>query len=261
MENERILQDTEKLKEDHYLEIYENAKFIEWDRFYLSANSLEEILLKRFPYNIPLMKLVGSSATKTMRRKKGDLDYAVAFQNPMSNEEFLRRVKNTKLDIFEVNKNKKYGYFKISGRHKGMEFVLVPMMHPNGRIETYEQDAFYHPDFINKRKSINHTKNVILMKEFFNQIRICKEVKGISCEMMSLYFQSFDGMLNYFINKGSLRINFSQNNLVYSTDPLIIDYPFLGGRSFTDKVTLEMYGHIQESARRVIEDPKFLRIM
>jgi hypothetical protein len=60
--------------------------------------------------------------------------------------------------------------------------------------------------------------------------------------------------------KNSLRINFSPNDLIYSSDPLTIDYPFLGGRSFTEKVTREMYGHIQESAKMVIEDFENLKI-
>ena len=109
-------------------------------------------------------------------------------------------------------------------------------------------------------KSAIHARNVILMKEFFEQIGIYKGVKGISCEMMALHFQDFDAMLKHVAKNDSLRINFSPNNLVYSSVPLIIDYPFLGGRSFTEKVTREMYKHIQESARRVIEDFKFLQI-
>jgi len=245
---------------EHYLKVFENSRFDDWNRFHSCVDNLEGIVLTHFPENKPLMKLVGSSATGTMRYKSEDLDFAVAFQNPMSNEEFLSRIKETDLNITKFKQNKKYGYIKISGRQGGMEFVLVPMRHPNGHIQTYEQDAFYHPDFINMHKSASHARNVILMKEFFEQIRVYKEVKGISCEMMALHFREFDAMLNHFARNDSLRINFSPKNLTYSKDPLIIDYPFLGGRSFTDKVTVEMYEHIQESARRVIEDYRFLHI-
>ena len=206
------------------------------------------------------MKLVGSSATRTMRRGEEDLDFAVAFQNPMSNEEFLSRIRETGLNITDVNQNQKYGYIKISGAHREMDFVLVPMRNPNGHTQTYEQDAFYHPDFINKYKQATHSRNVILMKEFFEQIGVYKEGKGIGGELMTLYFQEFDMMLDHMARNNSLRINFSPNNLIYSSDPLIIDYPFLGGRSFTEKVKREMYKHIQESAKMVLEDFENLKI-
>lgn len=256
--SQSISSDNPKL--EHYLEVYENARFDDWNKFHLCIDSIERIVLTHFTENRPLMKIVGSSATGTMRRRGEDLDFAVAFQNPMSNEEFLRRIEKTELNITDINQNKKYGYVKISGRHGGMEFVLVPMRHPNGRIQTYEQDAFYHPDFINIHKLATHARNVILMKEFFEQIGVYKEVKGIGCEMMTLHFKDFDVMLDHFIRNDSLRVNFSPNNLIYSKDSLIIDYPFLGGRSFTEKVTIEMYKHIQESSRRVTEDYRFLRI-
>ena len=261
MEKQTLLKKSNNsLKEDHYLKIYESNRFDDWDKFYLSAKSLEEVIFNKFSDNIPFMKLVGSSATGTMVRGSGDLDYAVAFKNPISNEEFLGRIKEGGLNITEVNQNKKYGYNKLCGKYHERNFVLVPMIHPNGKIETYAQDAFYHPDFINSHKLANHSKNVILMKEFFNQIGTYKEVKGIGCEMMTLYFKNFDDMLSHFANNSFLRINFSQNNHTYSTGPLIIDYPFLGGRSFTDKVTFEMYKQIQESSRDVIEDYEYLKV-
>ena len=77
---------------------------------------------------------------------------------------------------------------------------------------------------------------------------------------MTLHFQDFDTMLNYVAGNDSLRINFSPNNLIYSLDPLIIDYPFLGGCSFTEKVTMEMYKHIQESAKMIIGDFENIKI-
>ena len=247
-------------RSEHYSKVYESARFTDWNRFQGCLNSLEEVVLSCFPENKPLMKLVGSSATKTMRCGGEDLDFAVAFQNPMGNEEFLNRIKETDLDITDVNQDQKYGYIKISGNHKEMDFVLVPMRNPEGHIQTYEQDAFYHPEFINKHKQATHSKNVILMKEFFEQIGVYKEVKGIGCELMTLYFQDFDKMLNHVARKDSLRVNLSPNNLIYSSDPLIIDYPFLGGRSFTKKVTREMYGSIQEFAKKVLENFETLKI-
>ncbi len=245
---------------EHYSRVYESARFTDWNSFYTCLNDLEEIVLDAFPDNVPLMKLIGSSSTRTMRKGEEDLDFAVAFQNPLSNEEFQNRIRETELNITEVNENKKYGYVRISGVHEGMNFVLVPMRNPNGHIQTYEQDAFYHPDFINKYKQSTHSRNVILMKEFFEQIGVYREVKGIGCELMTLYFRDFDEMLSSFTKKDSLRINLSPNNLMYSSSPLIIDYPNLGGRSFTENVTREIYEHIQESARNVLENFGNLKI-
>ncbi len=245
---------------EHYTKVYEGAKFDDFNNFNINLVGLKDTVLACFPENVPSIKLVGSSATGTMRRGKEDLDLAVAFYEAIDHKEFLNRVTGAGLNIREVNRNLKYGYLKISGLHKGMAFVLVPMLHPNERIRTYEQDAFYHPDLINLSKSATHQMNVILMKEFFEQIGVYKEVKGISCELMALHFQFFDAMLGHFAKKDSLRINFSSNNSAYASEPLIIDYPFLGGRSFTEKVTKDLYGHIQESARRVIGDFKYLRV-
>lgn len=245
---------------EHYSRVYESAKFTDWNRFHLCLNDLEETLLATFSDNTPLVKLVGSSATRTMRKGEEDLDFAVAFQSPMSNEEFLERIGETDLRITDVNQNKKYGYVRISGKHNEMDFVLVPMRNPNGNIQTYEQDAFYHPEFINKNKQSTHARNVILMKEFFEQIGAYKEVKGIGCELMTLYFRDFDLMLDAFAKRDALRINFSADNLIYSQAPLVIDYPYLGRRSFTEKVTQEIYGHIQESARKVLEDYEILKV-
>ncbi|PIO08632.1 hypothetical protein COU59_00800 [Candidatus Pacearchaeota archaeon CG10_big_fil_rev_8_21_14_0_10_34_12] len=245
---------------EHYSKVYESAKFTDWNGFHLCLNDLEETVLDVFPDNTPLMKLVGSSATRTMRRGEEDLDFAVAFQNPMTNEEFLSRLKERGLEITEINQNRKYGYTRISGRHNRMDFVLVPMRNPNGHIQTYEQDAFYHPDFINKHKKATHARNVILMKEFFEQIGVYKEVKGIGCELMTLYFRDFDAMLDSITKTDSLRINFSPYNLIYSSAPLIIDYPHLGRRSFTEKVTREIYRRIQEFAKKVLRDFEILKI-
>lgn len=245
---------------EHYSKVYESAKFTDWNRFHLCLNDLEEIILNAFSDNTPLMKLIGSYATRTMRKGEEDLDFAVAFQNPMTNKEFLSILKETGLELTEINQHRKYGYIKISGRYENTDFVLVPMRNPNGHIQTYEQDAFYHPDFINKHKQANHARNVILMKEFFEQIGVYKEVKGISCELMTLYFRDFDTMLDSISKTDSLRINFSPDNLIYSSSPLIIDYPHLGRRSFTEKVTREIYKHIQESARNVLIDFENLKM-
>ena len=253
-------EETSRERLEHYSKVYESAKFTDWNSFHLCLNDLEETVLDAFSDNTPLMKLVGSSATRTMRKGEEDLDFAVAFQNPMSNEEFLSRLKETELDLTEINQNRKYGYTRISGRHEGMDFVLVPMRNPNGHIQTYEQDAFYHPDFINKHKQATHARNVILMKEFFEQIGAYKEVKGIGCELMTLYFRDFDMMLDSITKTDSLRINFSPDNLIYSSAPLVIDYPYLGKRSFTEKVTREIYRYIQEYARGVLEDFETLKI-
>ena len=250
----------EARKRSHYLEIYERARFKDWGWLRSCRASLERIVTPCFPKNEPLMKLVGSSATGTMRCGEEDLDFAVAFQSPISNERFMKIIRETGLEITDVNQNRRYGYLKISGRHKGMGFVLVPMKHPNGRIQIYEQDAFYHPDFIHGRKSGDHPEKVILIKEFFEQIGVYREVKGISCELMALHFKTFDEMLRSFERNSSLRINFSPNDQAYSSGPLIVDYPFLGGRSFTDKVTIGIYKHIQESARKVIENFRVLRV-
>lgn len=245
------------LRIEHYLRVYENARFSDWNRYHLCLDSLEEAVLAYFPENRPLMKLVGSSATRTMRRGEEDLDFAVAFQNPISNEKFLNRIRETGLDITDVNQDPKYGYIKISGKHRGMDFVLVPMRNPNGSIQTYEQDAFYHPDFINNLKREYHSFNAILAKEFFSQLGTYKEVKGIGSELLILRYGNFDDMLRAFAENDSLRINFSQNNSHYSANPLIVDYPFLGERSFTEKVNSDIYSSIQDFARNILENPMY----
>ncbi len=204
------------------------------------------------------MKLVGSSSTGTMRKGHEDLDYAVAFQNRLDNNEFLDKIKDINLNITKIKQNKHYGYIKISGEFSGMKFVLVPMIHPNGKIETYEHDAFYHSELINKLKREDHPFNSILAKEFFSQLGVYKEVKGISIELLILKYRDFDEMLKAFVENDSLRVNFSQNNLRYSTSPLVVDYPYFGGRSFTEKVNRETYSRIQESAIKVLNDPKYL---
>lgn len=245
---------------EHYLEVYQNARFVDFDRLRSCFESLERKILDIFQENLPLVKLVGSSSTGTMRKSGEDLDCAVAFQDHISNEDFLSKIKLSGLQVTDINQNQRYGYLKVSGKHEDMDFVLVPLKHPNGDIKTYEQDAFYHPEFINSRRYPAHAVNVILMKEFFEQIGVYKEVKGISCEMMSLCFKDFDVMLQRFANSESLRVNMSPSNLDYPVGPLVVDYPFLGRRSFTEKVTPEMYAHIRNASRKLIADYKFLKI-
>ncbi len=132
------------------------------------------------------------------------------------------------------------------------------MRQPNGKIETYEQDALYHSDFINNSKKEDHSFNSILAKEFFSQLKVYKEVKGIGSELLILKYGSFDDMLDAFARNDSLRVNFSKNNICYSVNSLTIDYPFLGGRSFTEKVSPEIYSNIQNFANKILENPSYI---
>ena len=233
----------------YYNELFEELRFTDWETLGRTKDCLEGIVSNEFVGNDPLMKLIGSSATGTMRKGHEDLDYAVAFQTKIENEDFIKKIHRTGLDLTEINQNKAHGYVRVCGKFQGYNFVLVPMVNPNGQVQAYEQDAFYQSDFINLNKIDNHAYTVILLKEFFEQIGVYKQVKGISCEMMSLYFRDFDSCINHLANDDSLRINFSQNADIYTNNPLVIDYPFLGRRSFTDKITPSIYGHIQDSAR------------
>lgn len=251
------MQSQSEERKNKYREIYEKARFENWDDFFNSARHLEDLIKEHFKHNPPVMKLVGSSSTGTMRKCHRDLDYAVAFRNTFSNDEFLDKIKSSDLNITKVKQNRKYGYFKVSGEYEDKHFVFVPMMHPNGKIETYEQDAFYHSDFINNLKRNDHLFNSILAKEFFSQLNVYKEVKGIGSELLILKYRNFDDMLDAFAENDLLRVNFSQNDSRYSTNPLIIDYPFLGGRSFTEKVTKEIYSEIQHFANKILDDPSY----
>lgn len=242
----------------HYLKIYEKARFTDWENFSALANNLERIVKGRFDIDIPIMKLIGSSVTKTMRKGHEDLDYAVAFKNPPNNKDFLKKIENLGLNITKIKQNKNYGYLKVSGKYGGRDFVLVPMTHPNGKVKTYEQDAFYHSDFINQRKDSEHSFNTILAKEFFSQIGVYKEIKGIGSELLILFYKNFENMINAFADHNSIRINYSKNDAVYSKSLLVVDYPFLGGRSFTKGVTNEIYELIKYSSREIIESPTFL---
>ncbi len=252
------MQNQDQERKDRYNEIYENARFMNWGDFLNSSSYLERLIKECFNHNVPVMKLVGSSSTGTMRKGHEDLDYAVAFQDTFSNDEFLKKIECLDLNITKVKQNKKYGYLKVSGEYQHKHFVLVPMRHPNGKIETYEQDAFYHSDFINDLKKEDHSFNSILAKEFFSQLEVYKEVKGIGSELLILKYGSFDNMLDAFARNDSLRVNFSKNNACYSTNPLTIDYPFLGGRSFTEKVSPDIYSSIQNLANRILENPNYL---
>ena len=245
---------------EHFESVYQSARYKEWDRYYETTSELEKILINQFRDFRITPKLIGSSATGTMRKFKPDADYAVAFDTPISNLEFERRILASPLDIYDVNENRKHNYMKISGLYEGINFVLVPLENPMGNIKTYPQEAFYHPEFINERKKSNHSKTVILMKEFFEQLGVYSEVKGIGCELMSLYFGGFHETISSLVGCDYLRINMSGSADSSSYDNLVIDYPILGKRSLTNGVTSEMYSRIKDFARSVLEKPELIEV-
>ncbi len=112
------MQNQDEKRKNRYNEIYENARFKNWDDFLNSAGHLEKLIKEQFKHNTPVMKLVGSSSTGTMRKSHEDLDYAVAFRNTFSNDEFLEKIDCSYLNITKIKQNKKYGYLKVSGNTK-----------------------------------------------------------------------------------------------------------------------------------------------
>jgi tRNA nucleotidyltransferase (CCA-adding enzyme) len=243
---------------ESYNRVYENVAFQDWKRFGIDSRNLAKKVIGVFPENEPFMKLIGSSATHTMRKNHKDMDYAVAFEEFIQNSEFLKRISEAGLKITKIKENKDHKYLKVSGTHNGTDFVLVPLVNPRGNIEDYAQDAFYHPDLINSMKSKSHRFNVILAKEFFSQLGIYKQVKGLGCELLILKYVDFDSMLEEFRDNKSVRVNFSENLENYSSSPLIIDYPFLGGREINGKITSEMYQSIRNLSKSILDDPRKL---
>lgn len=243
-----------------YQQVLEKVRFID----YLKCAEVDNVLRSKVDKifgdfsAFEGLKMVGSAATGTMRVGAKDLDYAVIFAEEMSCLDFRERIVKSELDILKSNEEAKYNYIKVSGKIDDFDFVLVPVKDPRGRVENYVQDAFYHPDLIGRLRAPNHSDNVLLLKEFFIKLGLFKKVKGIGCELMTLKYVLFDSVLEALVKNTSLRINFSNNHSIYSDSPLIVDYPFLGGRSLNNPLSAEEYYKIQNFAYSVLESPKEL---
>ncbi len=244
---------------DYYYDLYKNVAFVKWNDFFKSVYGLESILKYMFKESNHIIKLIGSSSTGTLRKGHEDIDLAVAFYQPFDMEYFVEKIISSNLNVFKVKKDKEYGYIKISGFFENKEFVLVPMEHPFGRVNSYEQDAFYHPDFINSMREREHSFNVLLAKTFFSQIGLYKKIKGISTELLILKYKNFDNLLKNFVDHDFMRVNFSNSDLEYSSSLLVVDYPFLGGRSFVEGIDRNLYDSIRSAADNILYDYKFLK--
>ena len=238
-----------------YDQIYQSKVFVDWSGFDKRRCDFEGLIKPLFNGEIN-MKLIGSAATKTMRRGAEDMDYFVSFENSFNQEDFVTKIRKSGVEITDINAHKKYGYLRLSGRYQCSDFVLVPVVDPHGEISTYEQDAFYHSDFINSRKAPDHTYNAVLSKEFFQKAGVYKRVKGIGVELLTLHYGNFDTLLEAFASSESIRVNFSENDADYSHGKLIIDYPFLGGRSFTEKVSDSDFERIKQYSKEVRKSPR-----
>jgi len=245
------------MKNKIYDTLFRENSYEKWSEFDKRCSEFEAKVSTLFEEDVEL-KLVGSASTRSMLVEREDMDYFVAFDREYNKDEFVARVSESNLEITGRSFHRKFGYLRLTGNYKDTEFVLVPVINPRGNIETYEQDAFYHPDFINNLKGENHTYETILSKLFFKKTGVYKRVKGIGTELLQLHHGSFEEMLNAFCKNDSMRINFSPINTSYSSAKLIVDYPFLGGRSFTEKVTSEDYGAIKELAEKVLKNHRNL---
>jgi len=201
------------------------------------------------------LKLIGSAATGTMRKGSGDLDFFIIFSNEKDILKFDKKMRSTNLDITKTKIEEAYGYIKVSGKFNNYNFVVVPIKNPCGKIDSYVSDAFYHPEFILKNRSDNHIEHTILAKEFFDKTGLYEKIRGISCELMIIKYGSIDNLINAIANSESIRVNFSNNHETYSSDPIIVDYPYIGGRSISKSITREDYSKIQILARKILADP------
>jgi len=244
-----------------YAKIIRETKFDDYSSFNPAKVKFESKIRDVFSKNEEFegARLIGSAATGTMRKNSGDLDYFVVFNTTVNNPKFKEIVLSSDLEIDHISEETiRYGYIRISGKFDGFKFVLVPVKNPANTITDYAQDAFYHADFINKRKKSDHTDNVLLLKAFFDKLGLYKTIQGISCELMALKYNTFDEVLCQLATKDKIRVNFSSKNENYSDNSIVIDYPFLGGRSLVKPLTLEDYLKIQKFAKDVLEDPNNL---
>ena len=238
----------------------EDIMFKEYQKLTKQKLRLETIVRNLFKESDSLegFKLVGSASTGTMRKDTPDLDYVVLFKHKLFYKDFATKLVNSILSPNKINYEDKYDYVKVSGHFEGFKYVFVPSTNPNGIIKDYVDDAFYHPDFINKHKNKDHIANVLLAKEFFKKASSEKLVNGISCELMILKFKSFDNLLKNIVSNNSLRINFSDHLDNYSDSAIIVDYPFLGKRSLTKYILPTEYTLFQEYDLKVLKNPENL---
>lgn len=237
--------------------IFENKKFKNWNDFNEKRTELERIIKNQFPEHDIDLKLIGSAATGTMRAGEGDFDYFIGFEQQVDKEYFKERIEESGVTIDNINDEKKHNYSKLTGQFEGYEFVMVPTTKPGGTPTNYTHDAYHHPEFINYRKDDNHAKNVILSKEFFEKTGVYKKVKGIGCELLTLYYKDFDEMLRAITENENLRINYSGKDSTLE-GPLIIDYPIIGCRSLTSKVTEDDWKIIRGECEKALYDDNYL---
>ena len=133
----------------------EDIMFKEYQKLTKQKLRLETIVRNLFKESDSLegFKLVGSASTGTMRKDTPDLDYVVLFKHKLFYKDFATKLVNSILSPNKINYEDKYDYVKVSGHFEGFKYVFVPSTNPNGIIKDYVDDAFYHPDFINKHKN------------------------------------------------------------------------------------------------------------
>lgn len=239
-----------------YEQVVRSHKFRDYPKRARAIQEMTRELTRVFPEAIGL-KLIGSTATGTATRDSRDLDYVVIFNEGEVPRDFVKRARNSNLHLKKVTEDVN-GYVKSSGELGDFEFVIVPTRHPRGRIENYVDDAFYHPDLIASRARQDHRFNSILAKTFFKKTGAYKQVQGIGCELMTLHFRNFEGMLEELASGRHIRVNFSGVKEEYSANPIIVDYPFLGRRSLVKPLSIEEFVKIGETAEEVLRRPEIL---
>ena len=245
----------------YFNDFCKKRELVDWSDIYDNFERLENIVKNSFQnaFGNIFLKLIGSTATRTSIKGKEDLDCFVTFsERKPDNNLFLDFLYKSELNIIEYSEHRKYNYLRVIGDINSIKFVLVPIVNPNNIISTYEQEIFYHPEFVEKNKKFGHKPNVILTKEFFSQIGCYKEIKGISCELLIMHFGSFNNMLEYFVNSDKIRVNFSSEDFIYPDDKLIVDYPILGKRSLTTRINDDIFKKIKENSQMILNNPYLL---
>jgi len=230
------------------------------EQFHDNRSHLEDRVTESFNRDLNHLKLIGSAATNTLTINNLDLDYAMVFNEKPSVEETIEKL--GMCPEVEVTKftSAPEGYSKISGMFRGISFVFVPMERiPFGQApRTYVEDAYHHPDIINKIKSDDHVYNSLLTKRFFRKTGHYDKIQGISCELMNLAFPSFNSILEHLTFQDRMRVNLSPYSKEYSDNRIIVDYPLLGGKSLTKDITPEVYHSLSQFANKVRQCPEAL---
>jgi len=241
-----------------YRKVTEALRFDEYESLERQAVKFEKILAGAFrDYGYVQHKRIGSSVTGTMCRGAEDIDYFVVLACLPSVETTTHLLECAGFAISRVTLDV-HGYSRHSGTWTGYKFVVVPTVPPGPSPKTYVEDAFWHPEFIASRRRPDHVDQVLLTKHFFKGSGFYKKIKGISCELLVLEFGSFDEILQAIIRSDRIRVNFSPYREEHTDSKIVVDYPFVGRRSLSERIDASEYENIRHLAERTLADPQQL---